>query len=188
MFALVKVLEDAHEVNLLFADKSHAQHFINFVHTYIAESGAGNGYGAYWHFSNEPIVGVDTKIGKGEIRADLIKDMATSICDARLAQPSVWQDGIYKLSEYIPSFAVINGLILFHFDINKLPPRLRPNVGDLVRIVDHDEYDRAIARVQNYTLERNSVVFLKPCPYGIKQEIKLPMTNVMKIHDFLKGE
>lgn len=185
MFAFVKVLEDAREADLIFADKSHAEHFTRFVHTYIAESGAGNGYGAYWHFGDVPTVGVDTKIGKGELRADLIRDMAIGICDARKAHPHAWEDGIYKLPEYIPSFASVNGLILFHFDPNKLPPRLTPEIEDLVRIVDNPAYDRVIARVKEVRAEN---MILKPCPYGIKESVKLPTMNVMKIHDFLRGE
>lgn len=186
MYGLVRVLEDARVVDLLFADKEQAASFVQFVEMYMAESGAGNGYGAYWHFRNEPIAGIDTKIIRENIRSDLIENMCLSICDARKARKSAWQGGEVAEPEYMPRVGEENGTITFSFDPTKFPPRIQPNAGDLVRIVDNETHERGIARVKE--LKDGNVVLI-PCSYShIKEEIVLSVDHVMKIHDFLNGK
>ncbi|KKU52945.1 MAG: hypothetical protein A3H69_05055 [Candidatus Sungbacteria bacterium RIFCSPLOWO2_02_FULL_47_9] len=57
VFALMKVLENAHGKDLLFASKEYAEDFKNFVKTWREVTGAGNGYDAYWVFDNDEILG-----------------------------------------------------------------------------------------------------------------------------------
>lgn len=187
MFGLVSVFEDANRVQLLFASKRDAKRFIQFVRVYIAESGAGNGYGAYWYFKGEPIVGVDTKMGKGYLNFDLIKEMSRSICDARNARRGkMWAGDDVTEAEYMPQVGVRDGAITFDFSPDKLPPRIRPRAGDLVRLVDNEKHERQIARVKEV---KGTTAVLVPCPYSeITTEIRLPLKQTMKIYDFLDAE
>lgn len=182
MFGLVKVLEDGSEIDLLFIDKSDVEQFVKFVHTYMEESGAGNGCNAYWHYHNDPIIGVDSKIGRGELRVDFIRNMAIAVCDARGARCPKWVDGVYKPPEYIPSYGVVDGTIVFNFDPKKLPPRITPKAGDMVRIVGDGDFKKDTARVKQATEER---VILSPSRYSCRfnGEVELPITRVMKIFD-----
>lgn len=188
MYGLLEVLEDGRGVNLLFKDKEQAENFTLFAHTYIAESGAGNGYGAYWHFRDNPIIGVDTKTGRGNLNTDLVRAMALSICDARTARPPAWNGGNVTEPEYMPLVEVEDDAITFSFDADKLPPRIQPETGNLVRIVDNPEHSRQIARVKEV---RGENVALIHCPYSHiekDEELEIPLNNVMKINDFLNGE
>ena len=182
MFALVQVLENANPKELCFVEEKDAKAFCDFISTYITESGAGNGYGAYWHHDGE-IRYVKRLVGSSKIDADLIKSMAASICDARTA--SSQKNGRRKNIEYAPEIGERDGAITFMFDPMSLPPRLEPVAGDLVRIVDLPDFDRQIARVVRIA---GVTVELKSCPYGIKKGVTLPLANVMKIEDFLRGE
>lgn len=177
-YAMVNVLEDACHVELLFASESDAQNFLKFVHTYIAESGAGNGYGAYWHFFDDPVRFVYSKTGTSELQKRLIDAMGVGICRARIAgDPSLGPGNIHG-----KFFETIDGAIVFNFDPRWLPPRLVPEEGDLARIVDFPEYDRMIGRVK---AKNEKTVVLGPCWLGLEKDIELPLENVMKIYDFL---
>lgn len=189
MFGVVRVLEDARPVYLLFEDKEQAQSFVDFTHLYIQESGAGNCYGAYWHSSDEAIVGTDAPIPTSQsfLKRDLIESMTRSVWRKRLALPDIQlRDKENEYQSCLPQFGVSEGAITFSFDKNNFPPRLQPNTEDLVTIVDNPDFDRVIARVRKI---KNGVVALKKCAYSqLEEDIQLPLTNVMKIYDFLDGE
>jgi hypothetical protein len=190
MYGFVQVIEDGRNVDLLFADKEQAKQFIDFVHVYMIESGAGNGYGAYWHLIGNlgnPVVGVDTKVGQGFLKTDLIQAMALSICDARAARPHAWQGGNVTVPEYMPLMGIKDGTIVFQFTTSDLPHCIAPKKGDLARIVDNPKYYKCIGRVKE---ARDSGLFvIAPCEHSfLTEEIELPAFEVMKIYDFLKKE
>lgn len=183
MFGLVKAFEDAKPVELLFETKEQAEAFVRFVHLYIQEGAVGNGYSAYWHYVDNPVIGTDKKVGQATLRIDLIQAMAKEICRKRKALSS---DELHRKGYdfYYPSIGVVKGCIRFEFDEAKLPPRLKPNVGDLAMIVDLPEYDRVMVRIKEIREDRAVLTNGKYCS-KIPDRTEVPLVNVMKIHDFI---
>lgn len=57
MFAMMDVLHDGNEQSLVFCSREDAINFRSFANAYMARG--GNGYGAYWVYGDEEIIGVD---------------------------------------------------------------------------------------------------------------------------------
>jgi len=128
MFATIDVLnnEEAAET-LCFRSKQDAERFRDFGLTYMRESGAGNGYGAYWlcaldigQYERPPAkatIGIETA---------RLEDMLQRILKARTATdpPTAKVDMAMGVRE--------GGIVFSHGD---LPPRLRPAVGDMFRVI-----------------------------------------------------
>lgn len=116
MFAILEALENANKVTLCFATKADAERFKEFANTYMEESGAGNGYDAYWVMFDAQIVQVDV-IPHGsitELNTDLVDRMLDDIITARKASADSTSEGIV-------------------FDDPRLPPQKRPSSGDMFR-------------------------------------------------------
>ena len=183
MFGLVEAFEDAKSVKLLFEKIAEAKHFVRFVELYIQETAPGNGYSAYWHYKDSPIWEVSRGTSSSPLRYDLIQSMSRDICRKRMALSS---DELFRQGDsyYIPSVGMTNGRIRFNFNENDLPSRIKPNVGDLVMVVDLPDYDRVMVRVKAV---HNDMVALASGKYcnDIPAGTELPIANVMKIHDFI---
>lgn len=181
MYAIVPVLEDAHPVELVFVDEQNAKNFIDFVKTYISESGAGNGYGAYWYCKNNEIRFCRKPVGKGELHAGIIRAMAWEIDRARKALSNTHASEL----EWYPMIGRKGGAITFQLDKRMMPRRIRPTAGDLVRI-HLGNHARNIAYVTGFEQEGKKVI-LRHCSYGnIVTGTIVPTRNVMKIHDFFE--
>jgi len=175
----IVVRKDDDFETLNFTTKQGAEAFAHLCHLYQDESGAGNGYGAYWHLRDSPIAAVDTPRGNANLDSSRVNYMLESIVSARLAGGEVQplsKDEILKL-------AVKDGLIEFNFTSANLPPRIIPKAGDLVRIIDHPEFSRSVlARLDTVIDDKAHVA---PCEYGIIEPMVVPLNNVMKVRDFL---
>ena len=179
---MIEALENSRPIDFVFADRQQAQDFIDFVLMYVGESGAGNGYDAYWMISTQ-ICQVDNIANsmKGFLNSDLIKNMALAICDARMARDHM-SDEVTE-PEYMPQLGYQDGLITFVFDADQLPPRLEPQAGDLARIIDRQHPQRGVARVKAVG---GDLVTLIPCQLSrLEEETICPSDKVMKVFDFL---
>ncbi len=127
MYATLIVRKDDSYETLCFLSKADAQRFRRFVRTYIDESGAGNGYGAYWIVDDEidqrrvPPAG-----SKAALDHDRLKTMLFSILRARTAKNP--PDVEVALKAWTVGRAVA-------FTFGMLPPRQRPGVGDMFRVI-----------------------------------------------------
>jgi len=185
MFGIVRVLEDTRPIYLKFKDKKQAQSFLDFTHLYTQESFDDNAHGSYWHSNDDSIVGIDTFTleTQSHLDRDLIDYMTFSIWQRRLALRA--SQKVKRGVEYkscLPKFGVKNNAIIFSFDENSLPPRLQPDIGDLVIIVGNPNFDRVLGRVRKI---KHGVVTLVRCSYSpLEEDLLLPLVNVMKVHDF----
>ena len=127
-FALLKVIENQERfTTLCFASHEDAKRFKEFGVTYVDESGAGNGYGAYWVYSDLEIVpcfwipnNAVTILNTG-----LVTDMVWSILRARFAVENPPDCVGYKVG-------LRNGALTFL--IGEFPPKILPTTGDMYRI------------------------------------------------------
>lgn len=105
---------------LAFASAQDLQKFVRFVRTYQTDSGAGNGYGAYWVFDPEPVAVTD------DARYQLDWKLINYMCDSV---------GIERTGE--PLFTVNLGReesgIKFDFTF---PERRTPKVGEMFRCIE----------------------------------------------------
>jgi len=122
MFVVLEALENADLKYLCFASRDDAERFKAFVNIYMEESGAGNGYGAYWVMFDadveDVLEGFDT-----ELNMYLLNYMMSKVIEARLADSEI---AMYPAIEVSMSTGVI-------FRVGELPPRKRPTVGDMFR-------------------------------------------------------
>lgn len=116
MFAILSVLENAREKTLCFASKPDAERFKCFVLTYMEESGAGNGYDAYWVDPEAKIVQTDSVPDGCQIMLNkkYVDTMLARVREARYA-------GDRSCDEAIA------------FDVPLLPDRKRPTKGETFR-------------------------------------------------------
>lgn len=125
MPAILKVLENAIKKTLCFASKEDAERFKSFTNIYMEESGAGNGYEAYWVMFNSKIVEVDDALDSYDkrVKKSLLSSMMDSIVGTRTAG---------KDTSYYPAITVglNNGIT---FNIQELPDKQRPGAGDMFR-------------------------------------------------------
>lgn len=130
MFATVQVRMDDSMQNLCFCDRESADRFVEFVKVYMNESGAGNGYGAYWIFDDA--VGMYERPSADavkELESDRLHGMLDAILKARTAEdrPSLSVDLL---------IGTRNGAIAL--EIGELPPAQRPTIGDMCRVIGKD--------------------------------------------------
>lgn len=113
MFAIFECLENAEKKTLCFASVEDAKRFKNLVNTYMEESGAGNGYGAYW-------VLFETEI---EEVPEIMENFCTELDDNLITK--MIQDVIRARTAGNPQ-----GII---FNLPELPKPQRPTRGDMFR-------------------------------------------------------
>lgn len=131
MKATVRTRKDDSMEDLLFNSVESAQNFVDFVILYQHESGAGNGYGAYWVFENkiEQTDGNSDRFTR-ELDSRRIDRMIRSIAHARSGG-----SGIVTIPSM--TYGVEDGAIAFQlwgFD-----DRQKPGAGDMYRIVEYNE-------------------------------------------------
>lgn len=129
MFATIEVRKDDSLERLCFRSKEDTESFQEFVRIYMNETGAGNGYGAYWIFDLD--IGLYERVPRRsvvELETERVRDMLRAILKARTAtaEPDMAQVKLVTGSE--------NGAIVF--ELGELPPRQRPAVGDMFLVVD----------------------------------------------------
>ncbi len=129
MYALIEAIEDGKTIQLCFASKADAKRFKKFTTMYMLESGAGNGYGAYWVWTDSAIVQCDVipEFASTILRFDLIEYMLCKVLVARTAdkKTDVSVDLIVGKKD--------NAVVFF---VGKLPPRQKPRAGDMFRLID----------------------------------------------------
>lgn len=189
MGALLKAIEDGVRSTFYFASKQDAERFKEFVNIYMFDSGAGNGYGAYWVLTDEMIVECDKAptYAVTEVKNHILLSMLGDILNARTAGEQRNANGRMAGKK--------NGGITFN--AGELLPRQRPQVGDMFRTIKEDganeeEYavgeGRVIAdhgdtlEVINYSDEEDDGR-IKP---NAKRVI-VRVANVMKINDWKKA-
>ena len=179
MFAILEALENAIKKTLCFRSIEDAERFKSFVNTYMEESGAGNGYGAYWVNFNAKIVQVLEILDSftTEINDNYIESMMESIIAERLA--GLDQD--YKTG----------GII---FSVSPLPPRQRPKAGDMFRtLISMGAEKKMEGRVLKDLGDTFEVIGYfdegeDGKPKVDAKVITIDADKVMKIHDWLTKE
>ncbi len=179
-FAILTAIEDG-ETNctLAFASKKDATAFKKFVNVYMSDSGAGNGYGAYWVYTNEEIVQCDKLPGtaKTSLKLYLLLDMMHSVLTARMASEK------HGISVAI-NIGQERGAITF--STGRLPPRQRPAVGDMFRVIKRTTADEAEVHEGRVVEDCGETLKVKSYWDYIKTIFTVNTKNVMKINDWIK--
>lgn len=188
MLAAVRVRKDDHMEYLLFHSRESAENFVGFVETYISDSGAGNGYGAYWVY-DDPIEATDGNADRftRALEYGRIQEMMESIARARSGGGPVTLPSItYGIENDAIAFAV------WGFEYRKVP-----RAGDMYRVFDWEplgDYgvipkEGRVLRVEGDTAH---VVawFAEDRDDGSPKEdaevFEVPISTIMQIPDWLK--
>jgi hypothetical protein len=186
MYAIMQVKYNMKLINLCFCSVEDAKRFKNFVDIYIDDTGAGNGYGAYWMF--------DIKIKRRPwlsksaitcLNEDFIKNMLFRILSVRRAEKHPEMD--------ISCFGwKLKGAI--KFSMGKIPPRLTPKKGDMYRIPRSLGGENMLEKAEGVIIEECGEIFRtiawydyasgKAKPNAKIHEVK--SNQVMKIYNYLK--
>ncbi len=186
-YAELEALEDERLKILCFASKADAQRFKQFCNLYIDESGAGNGYGAYWVYT-------DTKISRcRKVASRCVIGLDTELIESMLHRILVARTAIGNPQVKVGYVVGIRDGAIF-FTIGEFPPRQRPGVGDMYRIprsaLDETNLAESEGRVVKdlgdileviscYNEERDGSI--KPNA----KVVRVKVTSVMKINDWL---
>ncbi|MCX6745241.1 MAG: hypothetical protein NTX82_07010 [Candidatus Parcubacteria bacterium] len=174
MFAILDCIENGQKKKLCFASIEDAQRFKAFVNTYMEESGAGNGYNAYWVMFDTKIVEVSEIMDDfcTILNNDLIVHMLQAVIHSRTAGVGNSQGIIFNISE--------------------LPPRQRPAKDDMFRTL----YSQgATEKIEGRIIEDNGETFKVINCYDIDDKgkpkknakiITIPASHAMKINDWQK--
>lgn len=188
MLSAVRVRKDDTFEFIGFASREDAQRFIAFVKQYQTESGAGNGYGAYWVFNDEitdaPPFGDGTT---DELEFARIVQMAMAISRAR---------AVNERTVSIPSIRYDHdeddGII---FEVGNFLPHGLPAVGEMYRLIKRDDPEvsdvPSEGRVMTLTGEEAEVVgWDDESDDGViadtAQRHRVPLTAIMRIPDWRK--
>ena len=183
------IVADGRNQTLCFASKKDAVDFSEFTKIYVDDSGAGNGYGAYWLWLDaQPYYRPYRKQNSVcLLNLKLVSAMLWSILSARLA---ISNPATIGFSQGSTGEAVT-------FSVDSLPPRLRPSVGDMYRIPrskmspDLSESGYSEGRIM---AENNETFILRSCSSeepsrgnwrGDQKTYMIACDRVMKINDWL---
>ncbi len=186
MYAVLHVLKDAVPAALCFSNNKSAASFKELVDTYEDESGAGNGYTAYWpDYEKRKILPSIFRASQWvtELDAEMVARMLWSLFKARAADTTQGMRGEF-------SIGISNGAILF--SIGKLPPRIRPTVGDMYRVPRSLSEDGRGS--EGRVIEDNGdTLKVIPCWYwgreGFRHDVEIEeveASRAMKTYDWLK--
>jgi len=193
MFGCVVVENDKGTIeSLLFVTPDDAQRFLDFCNLYKRESGVRSGRGAYNPLDNrvEETEG-DSARFKRSIDTDLVEKMVKAIAIARSA-------GSVKPRLPQRSCGHHFGSGVIQFNIGEFIPQLRPEVGDMYRLVN----DSLLTTEHQFAPREGRVidvigedVLVRGCHHedaeGNSQADAefhmLPHAAVMKIADWLKA-
>ena len=186
------IAADGRKETLRFASKKDAERFTEFVKVYVDDSGAGNGYGAYWVWLDANPYWRPFIVAKSinEINPDFVSSMLHSIVCARTASsnsPTIkW------------SWEKTDGGIIF--EMEELPARQRPAVGDMYRIprskMSADYYDELGYSEGRVLAEKDDIFTLRACHNeepstgkwcGEEVVHTISADRVMKINDWLSA-
>lgn len=186
MYFILSVLKDMRQLSLCFTNRKSAASFSTLVNIYEDDSGAGNGYSAYWpDYGNEKI---SLRLWKprrsvSEIDPELVRSMLHSIYLSRNV------DIPDDLSERISIGTEGQGIL---FSMNALPPRMQPAVGDMYRIPRSLSKDGMGGEGKVIDERRDSLVVI-PSHYwekdGFRNDVttsEIPKKSAIVIHDWLK--
>ena len=187
MKAYVCTRKDDKMEKLLFVSSEFAQNFISFVEMYQYESGAGNGYGAYWIYEKN-IVRTSGRSNSfvRTLEFDRIQGMATDIARARSGGGVVTMPSIkYGIDRSAICFA------FWGFDCKN-----KPKPGDMYRVVDwniiQDDFDERFGEGRVRRVEGGNIVVVNCYDEfrSIRNQVELeeyliPHSAVMKIPDWL---
>jgi hypothetical protein len=143
MYAILKALENSHDKLLCFASKEDSERFKDFANTYMEESGAGNGYGAYWVYFDAQIVEVSEilkDVFSCKLDRGLISSMLEDIVCARTAGES-GAENIY-INIGFKNYAIT-------FFVGELPERQSPQAGDMFRSLQ----TKGVAKIEGRVLK-----------------------------------
>ena len=128
MYWILNVLEDAHPVKICFSDRRSAEDFSLLINTYEDDSGAGNGYSAYWpDYKKRKILPHFWRPAESTAEIDVghVRWMLWSIYAAHAAELPGDADDLFSVATAGDALA---------FSLKELPPRVRPVVGEMYRI------------------------------------------------------
>lgn len=186
MSALINSFYNSSSVSLLFKTVKDAKQFKDFVHTYMWESGAGNGYGAYWIYMDEDIHVVKGYSEKFSLKLniDYLMKMIRRIVLARNAGETEVVTFRLRYGESLTGIS---------FKVDNLPPRRRPEVNGLCRIIDSSVFPEDLYMASAVVLEDRGDLFVvtdsmqsKSTEMGFAElrTYEVPASAVMKIKDF----
>lgn len=188
MYATIEALENGNRKTLCFYSKKDARDFKSFTNTYMDDSGAGNGYNAYWILFDSEIIQCD-KIPDNtttSLRPNLIDRMLEGILIARTTkiEPDV---GVGV------RIAKKEGTITFSID--ELPFRKTPTKDDMFRLIKSQANEDEI-RVREGRVLEDLGDTLKVYSYSDEMHngkpiegaeiIEVRTASVMKINDWLQ--
>lgn len=201
----LRVIRNEEEpMRLVFCNPRSAQDFRRFVQVYISDHGPGNGYNAFWmwqprNLKERCLLWLEERRCRWPAKRQwddhdraLVANMALNISASRLARPFSWDGPAMSEEEaqgYLKSIFCdkLGNRLLFCFEEDSLPPRLRPAANDLVRIVDNPDFDRELGRVTGLSADGQTVSLRPVLNQPSLEELTLPIGQVMKINDFLEG-
>lgn len=127
MYRVVEALVDGEYAKLCFVSKESANAFRKFVKIYMDDSGAGNGYEAYWIYweTKTKIKPYIPRNAVVKLNRQLIDSMIYSILEARTAK---------NRPDITVSYTTLTEKGAICFNIDEFPPRLRPTTGDMFRV------------------------------------------------------
>lgn len=188
MYAILHVLKDARPIMLCFFDRKSAESFKELVDTYEDESGAGNGYSAYWpNYKKREILPSVFRSSEWvtELDTNMVVRMLWSLFQARAADVTGGMRGEF-------SIGASNGAITF--SMGKLPPRTRPTVGDMYRIPRSLSED-GMSNDGKVIEDNGDTLKVIACWYwereGFRHDVQIEevkTSHTMKTHDWLKDQ
>ncbi len=168
---------------LLFAHEADAKRFIGFCHDYQTDSGAGNGYSAYWvcedtpHDESEREARATGTAFTRQLELPRVELMARTIARARLCDlgSRLMPTLTYGCDERgITSFVVCN-----------MPVRQRPEVGAMCRCVEVSQVPPELAlaygRVTEVITDEVVMTIMGSAPI---KTCTVPVRAVMKVPDW----
>ena len=196
MFYL-KVFKDGKQEILRFISRSSMNAFRHLTTSYMDDSGAGNGYGAYWIMFDEKHFHTHSILDDTEylLDAKLVNQMLHSLLCARLAISNPKMISWNAEAKETNGHGSAKGI---DFKIDEIPPRLVPTVGDMYRIPRTKLTDNPLdgrfseGRVLE---EKDGVLTVRACwdedsktgewKEGDRKTYTIEANRVMKINDWL---
>ena len=187
MYAIVHVLKDMEPVTLCFSNKKSAENFLTLVNTYEDDSGAGNGYSAYWpNYDKRKIQSRFWRPPESVAKLDtvMVKEMLWSIYSARAAASP---------EDMEKKFFISCTCLAIAFSLEELPPRIRPTAGDMYRVPRSLSTD-GTGSEGRVIEDIGGLLRVVPCWYwgreGFRHDVKtlyVKTSSAMKTYDWLKA-
>ncbi len=186
MYAIVSVLKNMRPITLCFSDQKSAEDFLTLVNVYEDDSGAGNGYSAYWPDYRKR--GVLLKRFRPfravkELDGEMVDDMLRHIYRAR---------AVSFLGDMKALFSIKRARRAIAFSLRELPPRLHPTTGDMYRI-PRSLSPEGLGGEGKVIEDNGDTLKVIPSHYWLREGfrydvevLEVKASEVMKTHDWLK--